>query len=149
MRHSLPLQNAERFDSDLLDADWQLAAGQIDLAAAALSRLTPPSGRGDYRRRARYADASARVAAAQGNWSVARHASQQSLDALHAELGNEHPLCARAMAQQALYAHALHADSDARELLRPVLPVLRRALVAQAPERIAVERLAHELGISG
>ena len=146
-RRALPQQNAERFDSELLDAVWQLAAGHTDAAANALRVLQPPQGRGNYRRRARYAEAMASVAAAQHDWVAARDSEQQALMALRAELAVDHPLCAQAAVRQAHYAHALHDDDAAGALLRGALLVLRKAMVERAVARVAAEKLAAELKV--
>ncbi len=146
-RRTLPADNAERFDSDVLDAEWQLASGHVDIAAKNLQALTLPVGRGGYRRRARYAEALAHIAAAKHDWTTARSAEQQALTELQLVVAKDHPLYAQAAAKLAYYAHETGDDATARELLRSALPVLRVALVAQAKDRLDAERLAIMLAI--
>ena len=146
-RRTLPADNAERFDSEVLDAEWQLATGHADIATKNLQALTLPNGRGGYRRRARYAEAIAHIAAAKHDWITARSAEQQALTELQPVVAKDHPLYAQAAARLAYYAHETGDDAAARGLLVGALPVLRVALVAQAKDRVDAERLAIMLAI--
>lgn len=144
-RHQLKRNPAQLFDTQLLDAQWQLRAGHLQAAAAALHVLTPPDGRGNYTRVARYAMIQAELAAAENAWPAARLAAQRALDVLRGELGERHPAYARVAAQTAVYADAAGEDAMARALLQSALPVLRANLVEQAPARRDAERLAATL----
>ena len=147
-RRAAPSEDAQRFDSELLAAEWQLANGQVEAAATTLAALTPPDGRGNYRRRARYADAQAHLAAARNDWPAARTAERRALDELRTLLPETHPLCARAELALARYAHAAHDEAAAGDALRRALPVLRAALVERAADRVAAERLAATLKLA-
>ncbi|HET8943103.1 MAG TPA: serine/threonine-protein kinase [Rudaea sp.] len=136
----------ELFDSQLLDVEWQLAAGHVRAASVALQALTAPSGRGNYRRRALYAQEQARIAAARKDFPAARAAQAQALDELGRELGTTHPLYARACVWASAYAHAAHDNAAARARLSQALPVLDANLVAGAPDRIKAHHLAASLG---
>ncbi|MGA9334513.1 MAG: serine/threonine-protein kinase [Rudaea sp.] len=146
-RALLPATDTQRFDSELLLAQWQLVAGQLDQAAAALARLVAPTGPGNYRRRALLADIRAQLHAAQGDGSGARRDEQRALDELRSKLPVNHPLCARASARLAWYAHALRDDAAARKLLEQALPILHQTLVMQSVDRIKADELAIALGI--
>lgn len=152
-RRRLPESDADRFDSELLDAQWQLTAGHVDAAADALQRLHPPDGAGNYRRRARYAGELASVAAARRDWARAREAQHRVIAELEHALGAGHPLLAQAQARAAQYAHVLGEDERARALLRDALPRLREVMVANAADLVEAERLAQTLssgrGVSG
>ncbi|HSN01189.1 MAG TPA: serine/threonine-protein kinase [Rudaea sp.] len=141
-RRALKLNPAQLLDSELLDAQWLVRSGRTHEAAVALHALTPPDGRGNYGRRARYAIVEAELAASQRDWKTALAAQRRSLDALRGELGEQHPAYARLAAKAAMYAHAAHDDAAAKSLLQPALPVLRAALVAQATQRRDAEKLA-------
>lgn len=147
-RRALPAQHAERYDSELLEAEWQLAGGHADVALAELNALAPPAGRGNYRRRARHGDALARASAALGDVSAARAAEQRAFEALREELPPDHPLCAQAAARLARYLYAAKDEEPARSRLQSALPVLRRALVAGAPDLIEAENLAARLVVA-
>ena len=138
----------ELFDSELLNAQWQLDAGHLDVASAALQALTAPSGRGNYRRRAQDAQLHARIAAARKDFQAARAAQTQAQDELRRELGSAHPLFARASVWAADYAHAAHDDVAARKLLSEALPIIDANLVAVAPDRIKAHRLARIMGMT-
>jgi serine/threonine-protein kinase len=144
-RRALKLDPAQLLDSELLDAQWLVRSGRASEAAAALHALTPPDGRGNYGRRARYAIVQAELAAAQRDWLAALAAQRRALDALRGELGEKHPAYARLAAQAAAYAHAARDDAAARALLQPALPILESALVEQSPQRRDAERLATAL----
>ena len=146
-RRALKLDPAQLLDSELLDAQWQVRSGRAGEAAAALRALTPPVGRGNYGRRARYAIVEAELAASHRDWKAALAAQRRALDALRGELGVQHPAYARLAAKAAEYAHAAHDDAAARSLLLPALPVLRTALVEQATPRRDAERLAATLNL--
>ncbi|MHB8679776.1 MAG: serine/threonine-protein kinase [Rudaea sp.] len=141
-RRALKLDPGQLLDSELLDAQWLLRAGRVRQATRALHALTPPAGRGNYGRRARYAIVEAEIAAANRDWPAALAAQRRVLDALRGELGQKHPVYARLAARAAAYAHAAHDDARARALLEPALPILRAALVEQSPRRREAERLA-------
>ncbi|HST27972.1 MAG TPA: serine/threonine-protein kinase [Rudaea sp.] len=141
-RRALKLDPAQLFDSEMLDAQWLVRSGRTREAAAALRALTPPDGRGNYGRRARYAIVEAELAAAHRDWKAALAAQRRSLDALHGELGEQHPAYARLAAKAAEYAHAAHDDAAAKSLLQPALPVLRTTLIEQATQRRDAEKLA-------
>lgn len=141
-RRALKLDPGQLLDSELLDVQWLVRAGHVREAAVALHALTPPDGRGNYGRRARYAIVEAEIAASHRDWKLALAAQRRALDALRGELGEQHPAYARLAAQAAAYAHAGHDDAAARALLQPVLPILRAALVEQAPQLRAAQKLA-------
>jgi serine/threonine-protein kinase len=147
MRYALKLDAAQLLDSQLLDVQWQARSGRLEQAAAALRDLKPPDGRGNYGRRARFANVEAELAAAQHHWPAALAAQRRALDALRGELGEKHPAYARFAAQAAAYAHAAHDDAAARSLLQPALPILKAALVARAPQWREAQRLAAELNL--
>jgi serine/threonine-protein kinase len=144
-RRALKLDPAHVFDTEMLDAQWLVRSGRTREAAAALQALKPPDGRGNYGRRARYAIVEAELAASHRDWKAALAAQRRSLDALRGELGEQHPVYARFAAQAAAYAHAAHDDAAARSLLQPALPVLRAALVENAPPWRDAQRLAAAL----
>lgn len=144
-RRALKLDPAQLFDSEMLDAQWLVRSGRTRAAAAALHALTPPDGRGNYGRRARYAIVEAELAASHRDWKAALAAQRRSLDALRGELGEQHPVYARLAAQAAAYAHAAHDDAAAKSLLQPALPVLRAALVENAPPWRNAQKLAAAL----
>jgi tetratricopeptide (TPR) repeat protein len=136
---------AERFDSELLDVDLRLAGGDPAGAERALGELKPLQGAGQYRRRARYTETQARIAAAHGNWTGARDAEHQAGKSLAEKLTPANPLCAQVAVREAQYAAKAHDDAHAAELVRSALPVLRQELAPMAPDRIAAERLAATL----
>ncbi|HXD83774.1 MAG TPA: hypothetical protein VN599_05010, partial [Rudaea sp.] len=136
---------AQLLDSELLAAQWLVRSGRAGEAAAVLHALTPPEGRGNYGRRARYAIVQAELAAAQRDWTAALAAQRRALDALRGELGEKHPAYARLAAQAAAYAHAARDDAAARSLLQPALPILKSALVEQSSQRRDAEKLAAQL----
>ncbi len=146
-RRALQTMPAERFDSELLAADIALAT-RDPAAASALRALNPPNGAGNYRRRARYADSLARAAAGRGDFVEAREDAERALLALREKLPPDHPLCAQAAVRESDYAIKLSDNEAARRLLVSALPVLRRELVATAPDRRSAEALAQSLDIS-
>ncbi|MCE7951378.1 MAG: serine/threonine protein kinase [Xanthomonadales bacterium PRO7] len=141
-RRALKLDPAQLLDSQLLDAQWLVRSGRLHEAAAALHALTPPDGRGNYGRRARYAIVQAELAASHHDWTAALAAQRRALDALHGELGEQHPAYARLAAQAAAYAHAGGDDAAARSLLQPALPIIKASLVEHSPQRREAEKLA-------
>lgn len=146
-RRALKLDPAQLFDSQVLDAQWLVRSARLAQAASALQALTPPEGRGNYGRRARYANVQAELAAARHDWPVALAAQRRALDALRGELGQSHPAYARFAEQAAQYAHAAHDDDAARALLEPALPILRATLVAHAAQLQRAQKLAAALRI--
>lgn len=144
-RRALKLDPAQLLDSELLDAQWLVRSGRTREAATALHALTPPDGRGNYGRRARYAIVEAELAASQHDWTAALAAQHRALDALRGELGEKHPAYARLAAVAAAYAHSARDDAAARSLLQTALPVLKAELVEQSPQRRDAERLAATL----
>ncbi|MBS0571154.1 MAG: serine/threonine protein kinase [Proteobacteria bacterium] len=141
-RTALKRDPAQLLDTQLLDTQWLLRSGKMQQAATALHALTPPDGRGNYGRRARYAIVEAELAAANRGWKSALAAQRRALDALRGELGEKHPVYARLAAQAAAYAHAARDDATARALLQPALPILRAEFIEKSPQREAAQRLA-------
>ena len=141
-RRALKLDPAQLLDSQLLEAQWLVRSGRLNEAAAALHALTPPDGRGNYGRRARYAIVQAELAAAHRDWMAALAAQRRALDALRGELGEQHPAYARLAAQAATYAHAANDDAATRSLLQPALPIIKASLVEHSPQRREAEKLA-------
>jgi eukaryotic-like serine/threonine-protein kinase len=145
-RSALPAENPERFDSQMLNAEWLLVSGDAR-ASDAIQALSPPSSRGNYFRRMRTAMLHARLAATRKQWKLARASAERALAELRAELPADHPQCAKIDARIASYDHANNDDASARTLLHAALPVLHKSLNPLAPDRVDADKLAVALGV--
>jgi serine/threonine-protein kinase len=142
-----PAGHPERFDTLVLLARIDVAAGRKDAALERLARVgdeaaakapTPPL-------LARWHEARAEQAGAAGDPVAALDWRAHQVDVLAAQLAADHPALARARLQQAALMLELGQIGPARALLAEAAPVLERGLDAGGPSRQQLARLQQEL----
>lgn len=142
-----PAGHPERFDSLVLLARIDVAANRPD---AARRRLAEVGAEADAQAPtpqllARWHEARAEQAASIGETDAALDWRARQVEALAAQLADDHPALARARLQQAALLLDLRRAGPARALLAQAAPVLERDLDAGGPTRQQLARLQRQL----
>jgi len=133
----LPAGHRERVDSALLQAELEVAAGQLAAAAAALAEVQPHEPSLSPLRRAALERARALLAIRQGKRADALARHEQALKLAASELRSGHPGLQLYTIDLAEAAHALGGHERAHALVRPLMPALQRHAADSALRRRA------------